>query len=237
MTEVLLRPRSYRPVRSMTAVEFEDVAHGVPVWRGVSHEKAFAVAPALAFLLVTAADGRTERFAGALFGVTMTLMLGASALNHRARLGARWELRFRRADHAAIGLFMAGTWSALALVGLSGPARMALLVVVWAGALVTSIVTIAWLRIPGWLMAVAGVAAAWPAAWLLSDLGSGAHPAGMSLFVAGGIAYTVGAVGYALRRPNPLPAFGYHEVFHALVLAGVACHYATLVFFVLPASS
>jgi hypothetical protein len=82
-----------------------------------------------------------------------------------------------------------------------------------------SVVAIAWLRMPGWLMAAVGLGAAWPAALVvLSHLGSGVSPIGAALFVAGGAVYTVGAVAYALRCPNLHPAFGYHEVFHALAL-------------------
>ena len=89
---------------------------------------------------------------------------------------------------------------------------------------------------PGWLMAVVGLAAAWPAAYIVvfpSRRPPWARQA-VALFLGGGVVYTVGAVAYALQRPNPHPAFGYHEVFHALVLVGAACHYLTLAFFVLP---
>jgi hemolysin III len=162
-------------------------------------------------------------------------MLGASALNHRGTLGPRWQLRFRRADHAAINLFMAGTWTSVALVVLPSATKLVLIGAMWGVALAASVVAIAWLRMPGWLMAAVGLGAAWPAALVvLSHLGSGVSPIGAALFVAGGAVYTVGAVAYALRCPNLHPAFGYHEVFHALVLAGAACHYLTLALFVLP---
>ena len=181
------------------------------------------------------ANGRTAQIAAAVFGVTMTVMLGASALNHRAKLGPRWEYRFRRADHTAINLFVAGTWTSVALVVLPGETRLVLIAAVWGAALAASVVTLAWLRMPGWLIAVVGLVAAWPAACVVVlPLDSAAGTAGVALFLGGGVVYTVGAVAYALQRPSPHPAFGYHEVFHALVLGGAACHYLTLALFVLP---
>jgi hemolysin III len=234
MSDVLVRTRSFRPLARVAHRERPAVADALPAWRGVSHEKAFALSPALGLLLLLVANGRAAQIAAVTFGVTMTAMLGASALNHRAALGPRWEYRFRRADHTAINLFVAGTWTSVALVVLPGATRLVLIAAVWGAALAASIVTIAWLRMPGWLIAIIGLAAAWPAAYVvLFPLGSAAGTAAVALFLGGGVVYTVGAVAYALQRPNPHPAFGYHEVFHALVLGGAACHYLTLALFVL----
>ena len=235
MSDVLVRARPFRPRVRVAQSKHSAVAGTVPAWRGVSHEKAFALSPALGLLLLLVANGKTAQIAAVVFGVTMTAMLGASALNHRAALGPRWEYRFRRADHTAINPFLAGTWTSIGVVVLPGATRVALIAAVWGAALAASVVTIAWLRMPGWLIALVGLVAAWPAASIvLFPLGAVAGTAAVALFICGGVVYTVGAVAYALQRPNPHPAFGYHEVFHALVLGGAACHYLTLGLFVLP---
>jgi hemolysin III len=236
VTEILSRPVSLRTPARRSA-RFEHAASGpepVPAWRGISHEKAFALAPALGFLLFATAGTATAHVAAAIFAVTMTCMLGASALNHRARLGTRWEHRFRRADHIAILVFLGGTWTSVALVVLSGGTQLALTAAVWAAVLLAAALMLAWLAIPGWLMAAVALALSWPPALVvLPHLRAVAGTVALALFVAGGIVYTVGAAGYAVRRPNLHPAFGFHEVFHALVLVGAACHYLTLALFVL----
>lgn len=205
----------------------------VPRLRGVSHEKAFAFAPALGVLLVAAAEGARASAGAAVFGVTMTLMLGVSAVNHRAALPGHWLPRLRRLDHVTVNLFLAGTWTAFALVPGSGGVTHAVTVIVWGGAIAASLVTITWVGVPGSIPAAIMTAAAWSAAWVLPDLAAALGPGGFALFLLGASAYTAGAVVYALRRPNPRPAWvGYHEIFHALVVLGAAFHYLALVLFV-----
>jgi hemolysin III len=207
----------------------------VPALRGVSHAKAVAFAPALGLLLLAVSEGRTARLAALVFSVTMAGMLAASALNHRARLGLRWERRFRRADHVAVLLFLGGTWTSLTLTVLSGTDRILATGCLWGAVLLACLLMLVWLRIPGWAMSIIGLVVAWPPAlFMLPHLRAIGGEIAELVFVAGGFVYTIGAVGYALRRPNPHPVFGYHEVFHALVLVGAACHYLTLALFVLP---
>lgn len=229
-------PPSPPPLALVDAIE--PSSPPVPRLRGVSHEKAFAFAPALGLLLVASAEGARASAAAAVFATTMTLMLGVSAFNHRIPVTARWKPWLRRLDHTTVNLFLAGTWTSFALLVLSGTSLVALTAVVCAGAIVGSLVTCAWVDVPGWVPATIGLAAGWSAAFVLPDLGEAAGPAALGLFVAGGLLYTAGAIVYALGRPNPLPAsVGYHEIFHALVVAGAACHYLTHAFFVLPLAS
>jgi len=210
----------------------------VPRLRGVSHEKAFAFAPALGLLLVVSAEGTRAVVAASVFAATMMLMLGVSAANHRVLLPSHWQPWLRRLDHTTVNLFLAGTWTSFALVILSGTTRLALTAVVCGGALTASLVTIVRVEVPGWIPATIGLAAGWSAVVVIPDLGAAVGPFGLGLFLAGGLLYTAGAVVYALRRPNPLPAtLGYHEIFHALVLAGAACHYLAHALFVLPLAS
>lgn len=204
----------------------------VPRLRGLSHEISFAFAPALGLLLVAAAEGARASAAAAVFAVTMTLMLGVSAVNHRGEVPGHWLPRLRRLDHVSVNLFLAGTWTAFALVCGSGALASAVTGIVWGGAVAASLVTIAWVRAPGWIPATIMTVAAWSAGLALPDLGAALGRGGLALVLLGASSYTAGAVVYALRRPNPRPAsVGYHEIFHALVVAGVVCHYLALALF------
>ena len=165
MTQALLRTRQYEasaPPRlilgrtgSTTSGELS------PSWRGVSHEKAFAMAPAMALLLVSSAEGARAQVAAVIFAATMTGMLGVSALNHRTALGPNWQPWLRRADHAAINFFLAGTCTSVALVTLSGSAKVALIALVWGIAAAASLVTFVWVDVPGWIPATIAVGVGW----------------------------------------------------------------------------
>ena len=206
----------------------------MPSWRGVMHEKAFALAPAMGLLLVSSAHGVRAQTAAVVFATTMTVMLGVSAANHRAALRPSWEPWLRRADHAAIHCFLAGTWTAVALVTLSGTTRVALAALVWGAVAGASLVTFVWVGVPGWIPAAIAVGVGWSTAVAFLQAASAVGAVGVALFLLGGLLYTAGALVYALRRPEPHPAFGYHELFHLLVLAGLVCHYLALSLFVLP---
>jgi hemolysin III len=143
----------------------------------------------------------------------------------------------RRADHAAIFVFIAGTYTPFALLVVSGPLGTGLLIAVWAGALAGIARELVWTRAPRWLGVAAYIALGWLAVLcaptLISELGWS-----VTLVAAGGVLYTLGAVVYALRRPDPWPrSFGYHEVFHALVIAAAALHLAVIALVVLPAEA
>ena len=107
--------------------------------------------------------------------------------------------------------------------------------VVWGGVAVASVIQVAWIRAPAWVAVAIALGIGWTAAFALPQMATALSPVGVVLFVVGGLFYAAGGIVYALRRPDPAPeSFGYHEVFHALVLAGVICHYVTIGFFVLP---
>lgn len=227
------------PARARVVVEVvEGASPPVPRLRGVSHEKAFAFAPALGLILVASAEGARATVAASIFAVTITLMLGVSAANHRVAFSDRWLPRMRRLDHATVNLAVAGTWISFALVALSGKTMVALTAVVCLGAAAASLVTIVWVHVPGWVPATVGLIGGAVASLALPSFAAALAPAAFGLLVVGGVLYVVGVIVYALRRPNPFPTtFAYHELFHALVVAGAACHYASLAFFVLPVAS
>ena len=206
-----------------------------PRLRGYSHAVAFVVAVPLGLLLVLEADTGRGRLAAIIFATTVAVMFGASALYNSPNWSEAPKRWLRRVDHAGIYGLIAGTYTAFGLLVLSGYWRWVVLSIVWAGALAGIVFKFAWLDAPRWISAVIGVGLGWigviVAPQLLHTIGVGA----LLLVLAGGILYTAGAVVYALRRPDPRPAvFGFHEVFHVLVIAAVACQYAAVAFFVLP---
>jgi hemolysin III len=162
-------------------------------------------------------------------------MFGASALYHRVNWSAAGRRWMRRVDHAGIFLVIGGSYTPYTLIVLSGSVRVAVLTLVWCGVLAAIAVRFALVSAPGWITAVIGVALGWVSLIALPQLIDRVSPAGLALLGAGGLLYTAGALVYALRRPDPFPAvFGFHEVFHALVVAAVACQYASIAFYVLP---
>jgi hemolysin III len=207
-----------------------------PRLRGVSHQWAFFVSVVLGAVLVLQAPGGAPKVASAIYAFSVAGLFGASALYHRINwhslAARRW---MRRLDHSMIFVLIAGTYTPFAVVVLDGTLATVILVVVWAGALAGIVLKLVWIDAPKWLIAVIYVALGWVAVAafpdMLDELGIGPT----AMVAAGGLLYTAGAVVYALRRPDPSPeVFGYHEIFHALVIAAAALQYAVIAFFVLP---
>ncbi len=206
-----------------------------PVLRGVSHEVAFFVAIALAVLLGLKAQGAAGISGAIVFGVSVAAMFGTSALYHRRTWSAPARRWMRRMDHAMIYTLIAGTYTPFALLVLDGSWKIVVLAVVWSGAGAAILLKMLWVDAPKWLAAVSAIALGWVGVIVAPQLFSGIGITGALLLVTGGVAYTVGGIVYARRRPDPFPTiFGYHEVFHALVIAAVALQYAVVAFFVLP---
>jgi hemolysin III len=143
----------------------------------------------------------------------------------------------RRLDHSMIFFLIAGTYTPFALLALDGPLADAILVVVWIGAIAGAVVEMVWIDHPKWVAALVYISIGWVALIAFPELWSEMGAAGTLLVAAGGLLYTVGAVVYATQRPDPNPrVFGYHEVFHLLVIAAAAAHFAAVAFFALPAA-
>jgi hemolysin III len=238
VTKVMVRARAVEKAESAKEAASEAIAAVKPRLRGVSHEWAFFVSLVLGAGLIVAAKTPRATLAVAIYAVSLSALLGTSALYHRVNW-KRPEVRrwMRRLDHSMIFFLIAGTYTPFALLVLNGPLADAILVVVWAGAIAGAIVETIWIDHPKWVAALIYVslgsvaAVAFPQLWL--DMGV----TGTLLVAGGGILYTVGAVVYATQRPNPNPrVFGYHEVFHALVIAAAAAHFAAIAFFALPAA-
>jgi hemolysin III len=199
-----------------------------PLLRGVSHEIAAAFALVGGIALVNAATGLRGALAAAIYGVALTGQFAISALYHRPRWGARGRLVMRRLDHAAIFVLIAGTYTPFCLL-LPPETGRPLLAFVWIGALAGMILSVAWPMAPKWLMALLTVGLGWVVVPTFPAMRAVIGWSGLALLGAGGIAYTVGAVVYATRFPDPNPrVFGYHEVFHALVIAAAVCHFIAI---------
>jgi hemolysin III len=204
-----------------------------PRLRGVSHQYAFFVSLILGGVLVAIADGAGRRAAAGVFAVALATMFGVSALYHRVSWEPRARRLMRRLDHAAIYLLIAGTYTPFALLALDGAWRWTILPLVWGGTLVAIALKLAWTEAPKWLAAAIGIGLGWVGVVALPQLWSHAGPTGVALLAVGGVLYTAGAVVYARERPDPVPTvFGYHEVFHAFVVAAAACQYAAVALFV-----
>jgi len=203
-----------------------------PLLRGVLHAAAFGVACVVGALFVGFTPASRVAPA-AVFAVSVVVMLGTSALYHRVAWDRRARLWMRRADHAGIYLLIAGTYTPVGLLSLDGAWRTVVLAVVWSGAGAATLTKFCWVRAPKWLSAVIGIALGWVGVAALPELAKHVGIAPVVLLAAGGLAYTAGAVVYALRRPDPVPSvFGYHELFHALTLVALACQYVAVAFFV-----
>ena len=203
-----------------------------PLLRGTLHQVGFFVACAVGAVFVSTVDGR-RLVAAAVFAAAAVTMLGSSTLYHRVTWSPRARLRMRQLDHAGIYLLIAGTYTPVGLLALHGNLQHVVLAVVWVGAGAAILAKLFWFASPKWFSAVLGLALGWVGIVAMPQLVRTAGPAAVALLAAGGLAYTVGAVVYARRRPDPLPAvFGYHEIFHALTLVALACQYVAIAFFV-----
>jgi hemolysin III len=205
-----------------------------PRLRGVFHQYAFFVSLALGAFLVAAASGAEERFSATVFATAVAAMFGVSALYHRITWRPATRRWMRRLDHAAIYLLIAGTYTPFGLLALSGAWRWTVLPIVWGGSLAAIILKVAWVDGPKWVAAGIAIVLGWVGVVVLPQLWDHAGPTGVVLLAGGGLLYTAGAVVYASRRPDPVPTvFGYHELFHALVIAAAACQYAAVAIFIL----
>jgi hemolysin III len=209
-----------------------------PRFRGVSHQIAFFLAVPLGLVLAFQVHSSIARVATIAFATSVTTMLGASSLLHRVRWDPVRKHRMALFDHAMIYVLIAGTYTPFALLVLSPGWGIPILATVWGCALVLTATKLLWANAPKTFAPATCVGLGWISVIVFPQIVGGIGIGGGALLAAGGLAYTVGAAVYARRRPDPFPhTFGYHEVFHGLVLVGVVCQYATVAFFVLPRAS
>lgn len=200
-----------------------------PRLRGVFHQYAFWVAAVLCAGLVVLAEDARARVGASVYAVGVCGLFGVSALYHRHSWSPAAARRMRRADHSMIFCFIAASYTPFALVTLEGTLALVVLVVVWTGAVAGIVLKFLWLDAPDWLGATVYVALGWVALCAAPSLYSALGPLRTTLLASGGVVYTVGAVIFARQRPDPVPAvFGYHELFHVLVIAGAILHFTVI---------
>jgi hemolysin III len=201
-----------------------------PLWRGRTHAYAFFVALLGGVVLVAFAPDGRARLALGVYALSVAGLFGVSALYHRIpwRSAAK-RAWMRRADHAMIFLLIAGTYTPFALLVLQGRLATAILITVWAGAAGGIVLKLVWIHAPKWLGSLIYCALGWVAVSVFPQLWHHAGVLSTVLVAVGGLLYTIGAVVYATKKPDPVPlVFGYHEVFHALVIAAAALQFAAV---------
>jgi hemolysin III len=204
-----------------------------PRLRGVLHAVAFLAACVIGPIFVAYTRGGKVTVAAAVFACSAAVCLAASAVYHVPTWPPRVSFWLRRVDHAGIYILIAGTYTPVGLLALNGVMQRVVLAIVWGGAAVAIVLRFAWVGAPRWVAAVLGIALGWAGVAAMPQLAQHAGTAAVALLAAGGLAYTLGAVVYASRRPNPLPrVFGFHEVFHALTIVALTCQYVAIAFFV-----
>jgi hemolysin III len=200
-----------------------------PRWRGRIHQVAFFVSIPAGVALVAIAEGWVARVAAGVYALSLMAVFGASAAYHRGEWTPKALRRMKRLDHSMIFVLIAGSYTPIALLMLDGPWAIVVLSVVWAAAVAG--ITLKLIRIDGFsvLTATLYVAMGWFALVALPQLVHSMPPPALLLTIVGGVLYTVGAIVFAVRRPDPAPAvFGYHEVWHAFMVAAAVCHFAMI---------
>jgi hemolysin III len=203
-----------------------------PRMRGWLHLYAALVSVAAGAVLVSvsaALRGGRAAWPTAIYAVTVVLLFSTSALYHRRNWGPAAHRMMKRLDHSMIFVFIAGTYTPFAALTLPRTSSVAVLIVVWTGALFGVTLKTAWPGAPRPLSVPLYVALGWVAVFILPQLLHSFGVAALVLIAAGGLIYTLGALAYGFKRPNPYPnTFGYHEVFHLCTLVAAACHYVAI---------
>lgn len=207
-----------------------------PLLRGWSHVLAFTVIAVLGIImLVVAGASASERVWLGIYVAGTLTMFGVSASYHTLRWAPHGRSIMRRLDHSAIFLAIAGAYTPIMAVALTGWQKVVVLGAAWGGAVIG--MTLEWLplKVPRPLFTAIYVIVGWSAAIAFPQLYRSLGGAGFALMLGGGLLYTLGAVVYALKRPDPWPrVFGFHEIFHLFTIAGAGCHLAAIAFYVVP---
>lgn len=224
--------RSFPEPDSLSLPLLEDAEHHAavadekkPTWRGWIHAATFPITITAGIVLIVLAHGTVAKWASAVFMLCSMILFGISALYHRFNWKPKTKQVFRRLDHANIFLLIAGTYTPIALLALPQSKGIILLIAVWSGALLGIGFRVFWIGAPRWLYVALYVLLGWAAVMYVIDIAH-ANIAAMVLVIVGGLMYTVGAVVYGMKRPNPVPGvFGFHEIFHSLTVLAFLCHW------------
>ncbi len=229
---------SVSSVPARAAAAAESLMEAVkPRLRGWLHLGTAPLALAAGIVLVALSPTLPAMIASAVYALSSVLLFSTSAIYHVGRWSPRAQKLLRRMDHSNIYLIIAGTYTPFVLLVLDGTLRVAMLVVIWGGAIAGVGFKLLWLNAPRWLSTALYLAIGWVAVLFIPDLVGGTHPATWILVLVGGVLYSVGAVVYGLKWPDPAPRwFGFHEIFHSLTIAAFVCHYIAVSFVVYTAT-
>jgi hemolysin III len=206
-----------------------DPAPPKPRLRGRLHQVAFICSIPMGVTLVALGRTGLARVATAVYAVSLMALYGVSASYHRLSWSPRARRWMQRLDHSTIFLLIAGSYTPLSLLALRGAWRVSILASVWGVALAGIVLKIVRLERMHRAGMVLYLALGWTAIVALPQVLKHLDGVRIGLLFAGGVLYTVGAIMFALRRPDPNPrAFGYHEVWHSMVIGGSVCHYAMI---------
>jgi hemolysin III len=199
-----------------------------PTWRGWIHAGTFPVTIAAGIVLLVLADGAAAKWSSAVFVVSSMLLFGNSALYHRFNWKPRTRVILKRIDHANIFLLIAGSYTPITVLALPPNKAVLLLSLVWGGAILGIAFRVFWIHAPRWLYVPLYLLLGWGAMMFIVDFFR-ADVVMMTLILAGGLWYSVGAVVYGLKKPNPVPGvFGFHEIFHTLTVVAFLCHFVAI---------
>lgn len=206
-----------------------------PLLRGFLHLGAFAAAVAGIVVILLLAHSARGYVGAAIFGASLILVYGTSASYHCIPWGERMTGLMRRVDHAMIFVLIVGTYTPFCLMALGNAWGIGLLSATAGIAGAGALMRLVWLNTPRWLAVLPYLAAGWIALVAAPQILQRLDAAPLGLLLLGGIAYSVGAVAYALKRPDPWPSvFGYHEVFHSFTIMGSASHFLAVAVYLLP---
>lgn len=199
-----------------------------PTWRGWIHAGTFPVTIVAGVVLLVLADGAAAKWSSAVFVLSSMLLFGNSALYHRFNWKPRTRVILKRIDHANIFLLIAGSYTPITVLALPTDKAVLLLSLVWGGATLGIAFRVFWIDAPRWLYVPLYLLLGWGALMFIIDFFQ-ANAVMMALILVGGLCYTVGAVVYGLKKPNPVPGvFGFHEIFHTLTVVAFLCHFVAI---------
>ncbi len=215
----------------------EPAADVKPTWRGWIHTGVLPIVIAGGIVLIVLADGVVAKVASAIFFASSFLLFGNSALYHRFNWKPKTKLALKRIDHANIFLLIAGSYTPITLLALPEEKALVLLIAIWGSAVLGISFRVFWINAPRWLYVPIYIAMGWGAIAYVVDFMNANAPM-MILILSGGLAYTIGAVVYGLKKPNPFPGhFGFHEIFHTLTVLAFMSHWtAALLIALAPAA-
>jgi hemolysin III len=196
-----------------------------PTWRGWIHTGVLPLVIAGGIVLIVLANGGVAKAAAAIFFASSLLLFGISALYHRFNWKPKTYLLLKRIDHANIFVLIAGSYTPITLLALQQDKALPLIIVIWSTAILGILFRVFWVGAPRWLIVAIYIGMGWAAFVYVVDFFNANAPM-MILILSGGLAYTLGGVVYALKKPNPIPGvFGFHEIFHSLTVLAFMSHW------------